>query len=252
MLLSYLCTPFLYFIMTTQKLTLDIWSDMMCPFCFIGKQNLDTALAQFEHKDQINIQWHSYQLAPDFKTVTGKNAHEVLADYKGIPVAEARQLNGYVADLAQRAGLTFNMDRMQWANSFQAHRLLQYAKTHGLAPDLEQRLFEAVFTNGEDIEDLKTLTAIAQEVGFASEGIENVLTGDAFDPAVQQDIQTGIAYGLRGVPFFVVNQRVSFSGALGVADFLKVLTQVHSEWQTQTQSTTIAQGNSCSIDGECN
>lgn len=237
--------------MTTQKLTLDIWSDMMCPFCYIGKQNLDTALAQFPHRDQISIDWHSYQLAPDFKAIKGKNAHEVLADYKGIPVAEARQLNGYVADMAQRSGLTFNMDKMQWANSFKAHRLLQFAKTLGLAHPLEQRLFEAVFTKGEDIEDSNTLTAIALEVGLPSQDIEKVLNGQVFDQAVQQDIQTGISYGLRGVPFFVVNQSVSFSGALGVPDFLKVLTQVHSQWQTQVLAASSVQGNSCSIEGEC-
>lgn len=236
--------------MKNNTLTLDIWSDMLCPFCFIGKQNLDTALAQFPHREAISIVWHSYQLAPDFVQTKGKNAHEVLAEYKGISVAEAQELNNYVAQMALRSGLTFDMDRMQWANSRQAHRLLQFAKTKGLAEALEQRLFEAVFILGEDIEAPNTLITIAEEIGLSTQEAQKALNETNYENQVQQDIQKGISYGLRGVPFFVANENISFSGALGVTDFLQVLHQVYSEWQNQSDSSLVS-GASCDLENNC-
>jgi predicted DsbA family dithiol-disulfide isomerase len=217
----------------TPKMTIDIWSDLMCPFCFIGKKNLDTALAQFPDRDQTAISWHSYQLAPDFYPKAGKNAHEILAEYKGVPVEEATQMNVYVADMAARSGITFDMNRMQWANTFLAHRLLQWARQYGSVHSLEQRLFEAVFCNGENIGSVDVLLTLTGEMGLPVNEATAVLNSTAYTEEVRQDIRQSMALGLRGVPFFLIDNKITFSGAVQPADFLRVITESHANWRAE-------------------
>lgn len=235
----------------TPKMTIDIWSDLMCPFCFIGKKNLDTALAQFPDRDQTAISWHSYQLAPDFYPKAGKNAHEILAEYKGVPVEEATQMNAYVADMAARSGITFDMDRMQWANTFLAHRLLQWAKQYGSVHSLEQRLFEAVFCNGENIGSVDVLLAITGEMGLPVNEATAVLNSTAYTEEVRQDIRQSMALGLRGVPFFLIDNKITFSGAVQPADFLRVITESYANWKAENPQSISLDGESCGIDGIC-
>ncbi|MCL9807025.1 DsbA family oxidoreductase [Flavobacterium amniphilum] len=235
----------------TPKMTIDIWSDLMCPFCFIGKKNLDAALAQFPDRDSLSIEWHSYQLAPDFYPKAGKNAHEVLAEYKNVPVDEARQMNTYVADMAARSGITFDMDRMQWANTFHAHRLLQWAKQYGSVHALEQRLFEAVFCNGENIGTVDTLLAIAGEVGLPVTEATAILNSTAYTEEVRQDIRQSMSLGLRGVPFFLVDNQITFSGAVQPNDFLQVITESFANWRAENPQSISLDGESCGIDGIC-
>jgi predicted DsbA family dithiol-disulfide isomerase len=235
----------------TPKMTIDIWSDLMCPFCFIGKKNLDTALAQFPDRDQTAISWHSYQLAPDFYPKAGKNAHEILAEYKGVPVEEATQMNAYVADMAAHSGITFDMDRMQWANTFLAHRLLQWAKQYGSVHSLEQRLFEAVFCNGENIGSVDVLLAITGEMGLPVNEATAVLNSTAYTEEVRQDIRQSMALGLRGVPFFLIDNKITFSGAVQPADFLRVITESYANWKAENPQSISLDGESCGIDGIC-
>ena len=235
----------------TPKMTIDIWSDLMCPFCFIGKKNLDTALAQFPDRDQIEIIWHSYQLAPDFYPKAGKNAHEILAEYKGVPVEEATQMNAYVADMAARSGITFDMNRMQWANTFLAHRLLQWARQYGSVHSLEQRLFEAVFCNGENIGSVDVLLALTGEMGLPVNEATAVLNSTAYTEEVRQDIRQSMALGLRGVPFFLIDNKITFSGAVQPADFLRVITESHANWRAENPQSISLDGESCGIDGIC-
>jgi predicted DsbA family dithiol-disulfide isomerase len=235
----------------TTKMTIAIWSDMMCPFCFIGKKNLDVALAEFPDRDSISVEWHSYQLAPDFYPKAGKNAHEVLAEYKGVSVEEAQQMNAYVAQVAARSGITFDMDRMQWANTFAAHRLLQFAKQYQLGAQLEQRLFEAVFCNGEDIGSLSKLEAIATEIGLPSQETHAVLNSTAYTEEVRQDIRQSHSMGLRGVPFFLIDNKMTFSGAVKPVDFLQVISESFTNWKAENPQSISFDGESCSIDGIC-
>jgi len=233
--------------MMTPPITLDIWSDMMCPFCFIGKTQLDAALSQLPDPGAIAVRWHSYQLAPHYEIDKSKNAHENLAAYKGLSVATAQELNASVSQMAAQSGLVFDMDRMRWANTFTAHRLLQYAKTQLLDHALEQRLFEAVFSLGEDVDDVATLTRIATAVGLPAAAVTEVLTGTAFSAEVTQDIAQSQALGLRGVPFFLLNGQLPFSGAVGVAAFTQVLTEAYAQWKV----TSTGDGASCTLDGSC-
>lgn len=235
----------------STKMTIDIWSDLVCPFCFIGKKNLDAALAQFAERDNIDVQWHSYLLAPDFYPKPGKNAHKVLAEYKGVTVEEAQQMNAYVAQMAAQSGIVFDMDRMQWANTFTAHRLLQLAKEYKATHKLEQRLFEAVFCNGEDIGSLARLEAIAIEIGLPGAEANAVLHSTAFTEEVKRDIVQSSTMGLRGVPFFLVDDKVTFSGAVSVENFLQVISERYGNWKSENPHYLSLEGESCDLDGHC-
>ncbi|GAA4758273.1 MULTISPECIES: DsbA family oxidoreductase [Flavobacterium] len=234
-----------------SKLTLDIWSDMLCPFCFIGKRNLDKALAQFSHAADIDIRWHSYQLAPNLEYNPDKDAHQALADHKGMSYETAKQLNEQVVQMAVHSGITFDIDNMKWANSFLAHRLLQWAKTEGKAHELEERLFEAVFVKGENISDTKQLINIAKEIGLSETEVEKALTGDFFTKEVQEDISNAQYVGLRGVPHFVINDQATFSGALSPDSFLQILVQYHENWKKNQDISVGLAGESCDIEGNC-
>ena len=235
----------------TPKMTIAIWSDMVCPFCCIGKKHLDAALAQFPERDHIALEWHSYQLAPDFHPQPGKNAHEVLAEYKRIPVEAARAMNTHVAQTAAQSGIVFDMDRMQWANTFHAHRLVQLSKKYQLDHALEQRLFEAVFCNGENIGSLTRLHAIAMEVGIPGQEAHAVLNSNAYADEVRRDIVQSQALGLHGVPFFVVDEKIAFSGALPVEHFLKVISKTYTDWKSENPQYMTFEGESCDMDGNC-
>ncbi|WP_136667895.1 DsbA family protein [Flavobacterium sp. H122] len=235
----------------SPKLTLDIWSDMLCPFCFIGKRNLDKALTQFPHAADIDIRWYSYQLAPNLEYNPNKDAHQALADHKGMPYETAKQLNTQVAQMAAQAGITFDIDAMKWANSFSAHRLLQWSKTEGKAHEMEERLFEAVFVRGENISDIQQLIGIAKELGLSEVDAEKAISSDIFTEAVQEDITNAQYAGLRGVPHFVINDEAAFSGALPPESFLQVLTQFHDKWKMDKNVSINTVGQSCDIEGNC-
>ena len=234
-----------------SKLTLDIWSDMLCPFCFIGKKNLDKALAQFPHKNDVDIRWHSYQLAPNLEYNPNKDAHQALADHKGMPYETAKQLNTQVAQMAAQAGIKFDIDNMKWANSFAAHRLLQLAKTKDKAHELEERLFEAVFVKGENISDTQQLINIAKELGLSEIEAEKAITTEIFTEAVQEDIRNSQYVGLRGVPHFVINDDATFSGALPPESFLQIIMQYHEKWKNNQDVSIDTTGQSCDIEGNC-
>ncbi|HNJ34031.1 MAG TPA: DsbA family oxidoreductase, partial [Leptospiraceae bacterium] len=126
----------------------EIWSDVMCPFCYIGKRKFERALAQFPERESIEIEWKSFQLNPGMKTEPGKSINEYLAEVKGWSVEEAKKMNDRVSQIASAVGITFNFDQAIVANSFDAHRLSHMAKKHGLQDQMEERLFAAYFTEG--------------------------------------------------------------------------------------------------------
>lgn len=233
------------------KLTLDIWSDMLCPFCYIGKRNLDTALAQFPHAAEIDIRWHSYQLAPNLEYNPNIDAHQALADHKGMPYETAKQLNQQVAQMAAQAGIRFDLDTMKWANSLPAHHLLQWAKTQEKTHEMEERLFEAVFVKGENISDDQQLISIAKELGLSEVEAKKAITTKTYTEAVQEDIRNAQYVGLRGVPHFVINEEATFSGALPPASFLEILTQYHEKWKANQNVSLNVTGESCDINGNC-
>ncbi|MCX6215267.1 DsbA family oxidoreductase [Spirosoma sp.] len=209
----------------------EIWSDIMCPFCYIGKRKFEQALNQFEHKEQINIVWKSFQLNPDMKTQPGKSINQYLAEIKGWSLAEAQRMNDHVTGMAREVGLSYDLNKAVVANSWDAHRLIQLAKQHGLGDAIEERLFKAYFTEGRDTSDHATLLELGTEIGLDETAVEQLLASNQFADAVNRDVYEAQQVGARGVPFFVLNRRYAVSGAQQPETFLGALNTAWTEWE---------------------
>jgi predicted DsbA family dithiol-disulfide isomerase len=207
----------------------EIWSDVMCPFCYIGKRRFEKALSAFPHRDQIEVRWRSFQLNPDLHAAHGMNINEYLAEHKGITLEQARELNGKVTQMAAELGLHYDFDRAIVANSFDAHRFAHLAAAHGLGDAAEEALFKAYFTEGRDISDHPTLVQLGTEIGLDAGDIQQALSGDAYASAVHEDIREAAQLGARGVPFFVLDRKYAVSGAQPEDTFAGALTQAYTE-----------------------
>lgn len=238
--------------MTEQKMTVEIWSDVACPFCYMGKRKFELALEEFEDRDRIRVEWKSFQLQPDMETDTTIRIHDYLAQAKGFPVEEARRMNEQVTEAGRRVGLTYHFDQVVVANTFKAHNLLQVAKRQNLQNETEEALFKAYFTEGKNIDDIPTLIGIGKEAGLDVEGLEEILETEAFGPQARADMEEARQMGVRGVPFFVLNRKYGVSGAQEPTVFLQALQTAFSEWRKDNpQIEVIAKGQNCDTDGQC-
>lgn len=231
----------------------EVWSDVMCPFCYIGKRRFEQALQNFANSEAVTIEWKSFQLNPELETDTETHIDEYLARHKGISLERAQQMNAYVTQMAAEAGLTYNFDQAVVANSFNAHRLSHFAKKHGLGDQMEELLFSAYFTEGKNIDDLQTLQELAAEAGLDAAEAGRVLKTDAFADDVKHDIAEAQYLGIQGVPFFVMNNKYAVSGAQDASVFEQTLQKAFNEWQTDEVKSTLETtgGDSCTIDGNC-
>ncbi len=207
----------------------EVWSDVMCPFCYIGKRRLELALRQFPGKDNVNVEWKSFQLDPDSVTQPNKSVNEYLAERKGWTVDYAREVNDHVTRMAREAGLHYDFDKAVVANSFDAHRLSHFAKKHGLQDAMEERLFMAYFTEGKNTADHETLVQLAVEVGLNRDDVRQMLGGNDFADNVNNDVYEAHHIGVRGVPFFVFNKKYAVSGAQPTEIFLQALNQANQQ-----------------------
>jgi len=210
-------------------MNVEIWSDVMCPFCYIGKRKFEKALEQFPNKDDIKISWKSFQLDPTTITDPSLNTIEHLRLKKGWSKEQAAETIAYVTDIAKQVGLEFNFDKAVVANSFDAHRLSHLAKKYKKQNELEEKLFSAYFTEGKNTADHETLLQIATEIGIDKIEASEVLKGNAFANEVHQDIEQAQQIGVRGVPFFVVNDKYAISGAQESETFLQALNTAYNE-----------------------
>lgn len=206
----------------------DIWSDVRCPFCYIGKRKFEAALAQFEHKDQVEVEWHSFELDPNTVTDTETDAVQYLADKYGRPREWAEGMHDDVTQTAAEVGLDFKLGISIVANSFDAHRLIQMAKAEGLGDEVEEKLFEAHFTLGKDISNHETLTEIGTSIGLDQLALATMLNSTDYTDEVRYDEQTAQNIGVKGVPFFVFNQKLAVSGAQPPETFLGAMRQAFS------------------------
>lgn len=222
---------------TENKMTVEIWSDMMCPFCYIGKRHFEQALSQFADSNKITIVWKSYQLDPSIPERFEKqvNIYEYLAQRKGISVSESKQMHQQVVEMAKKAGLNYNFDIAVVANSFNAHRLLQYAKTKGLGNALEERLFNAYFTEGKDFSNENTLIELVKPIGLTEADVKEALSNEVYATKVQQDIAESEKIGVTGVPFFVFNGKQTISGAQAISVFQEALNKSLADWKKETK-----------------
>lgn len=208
----------------------EVWSDFVCPFCYIGKRRLELALAQFSHGDEVVVEFKSFELDPGSPRDTAKSVHEVLAEKYGMSVAEAQRTHAGLAKHAESVGLVYRFDSMQPTNTFDAHRLVKFAKSFGRDAELTERLFSAYFTDSENISDVVTLAEVAEGVGLSrAEALKVIQDKNAFANDVRIDEEIARQIGVTGVPFFVVNQRYSISGAQPTETFIDALDKVWEE-----------------------
>jgi predicted DsbA family dithiol-disulfide isomerase len=201
----------------------EIWSDVMCPFCYIGKRKFENALEQFSHKDEVEIEWKSFQLNPSMKTEPGKNINQYLAEIKGWTIDRAKEMNAHVSKMAEEVGLHYDFDKAIVANSFDAHRLIQLAKKKGKGNEAEENLFKAYFIEGKNIADHATLIELGNDIGLDAEEIKKMLSGNNFAEDVKHDVHEAEELGVRGVPFFVMDRKFGVSGAQAEEAFLNAL-----------------------------
>jgi predicted DsbA family dithiol-disulfide isomerase len=207
----------------------DIWSDVRCPFCYIGKRKFELALEKFPHKDSVEIEWHSFELEPDAETRPDADPADDLARKKGQTREWAVGVNAHVSKVAAEVGLHFNIEDVVVANSFNAHRLIQLAKTMGLDNEIEELLFIAYFIDGKNIDDPNVLTTIGLAAGLEQVAVENMLNGFDFSNEVRADEHIAQQIGISGVPFFVFDQKLAVSGAQSPDTFLGAMEEAWSK-----------------------
>lgn len=232
----------------------QIWSDIVCPFCYIGKRNFESALKQFKDSDKIEVEWKSFELSPGLKTDPSKSTYEHLAEHKGWTLDYTKKVHDQVTQTAKNAGLEYNFDISIPANSFNAHRLLHLAKVYGMQNAVKERLFAAHFTEGKNIDDEQVLILIGTEAGIPEEKITEMLNSDLYADDVRADVYGARQIGVQGVPFFVLDNKYAVSGAQPVEAFLGALQQAWSEYEKPEPLQSLnTEGNAaCDVDGNCN
>lgn len=231
----------------TKKMKIEIWSDVMCPFCYIGKRKFEAALAQFEHKENVEVVWKSFQLQPNMVTDPTKNTLEHLAESKGWTMAYTKQVTAQVVQMAKDVGLMYDFDKAVVANSFDAHRLSHFAKSKGKGDAMEEQLFKAYFCDGKNTADHATLTQLAVAIGLDEAEAKQVLASNTYADAVRQDIYESQQIGVTGVPYFVLNNKYAVSGAQQPETFLGALRKAWSE----IEKADTVEGAVCKPDGSC-
>jgi predicted DsbA family dithiol-disulfide isomerase len=202
---------------------IEIFSDVVCPWCYIGKRRLEQALSTFPHAAEVTITYRSYQLDPTAPRRSDQTVEQHLATKYGRTLDEARQMNQRVSDIAATVGLDFRLEDAQRGNTFDAHRLLQLAVARGLQAELKERLMKAYFTEGALISDHDRLAALAVEIGLDGAEVRAVLAGDDYADDVRADLALARGFGITGVPFFVVDRTYGVSGAQEAATLSDVL-----------------------------
>ena len=223
---------------TTSLFTVEIWSDIVCPFCYLGKRKFEAALEQFPERNQVRIVWKSFQLNPDVMTDTSITVYEHLSRSKGISEDVARQMAEGVTERAREVGLHYDFDKAVVANTFKAHCLLHLAKEKGLQNEMKERLLKAYFIEGKNVDDTEILVNTGIEIGLNGAEIREKLNAEEYRAAVQEDMDLAQRFGIRGVPFFVFDRKYAVSGAQESNVFLQTLQNAYKEWKKDNSEAT--------------
>ncbi|MGI4734327.1 MAG: DsbA family oxidoreductase [Janthinobacterium lividum] len=227
----------------------EIWSDVVCPFCYVGKRKFENALGQFAHRDDVQIEWKSFELTPDFVPTPGENVHASLAKKKGVSEAEGRQMSDRMTLIAKEVGLDYDFGRTIPANTFLAHQLIHFGAHHGQQGAMKERLFAAYYLEGQDINLVDTLAKLAAEIGLDAAEARRELLAGTYASEVRRDEYEAQQIQVRGVPFFVFDDKYAVSGAQPSEVFAEVLDTVWAEAHPKTQPTMLADGPACVPDG---
>ena len=208
---------------------IEIWSDIACPFCYIGKRKLEKAIQKLPDSSSIQIEWKSFQLNPDLQTNENQNTLTYLSQTKGWTLDQTIQMTAQVSAMGREEGLNFDFEHTLVANTKQAHRLLHFAKEKGKQDELKERLFQAYFEEGKNIDQQDILLDCAEAVGLARSEAKLVLDSDSFDAEIDQDVYESRLIGVQGVPFFVFDRKYGISGAQPDEVFDQTLQQALQE-----------------------
>lgn len=235
----------------------EIWSDVVCPFCYIAKRHYEKALADFPHADELEVEFKSYQLDPDFVQPKEEptDMRVSLAAKYGKTLEEIDVMYEHIVKSASAVGLEYHMDKVVRFNTLDAHKIGQVAKEKGIDYPYYDALFKAYFTESKNLGDMGTLKAIALSVGLTEEDIQKAMEGDEYAYKVKQDIAEGGNLGVQSVPFFVFNRRYGVVGAEPIPLFLETIEMAYEDWK-KSQPSPLTQivgdaNNSCDIDGNC-
>lgn len=224
----------------------EIWSDVICPWCYLGKRRFEAALGRFGHPGEVEVVWRSFQLDPEAPRVSSETMNQVLARKYRMPAVQAAALNARMESLAAEAGLEYHLGSARYANTFDAHRLLHLAHRHDLQPAMQERLMRAYFTENLPLGDSETLVRLGSEVGLDPAESRAVVQSNDYADEVHHDVQRAMSLGIRGVPFFVVDETYGVSGAQSSKVLLEILERAWAE--SHTPETVGTQGGADTID----
>jgi predicted DsbA family dithiol-disulfide isomerase len=226
----------------------EIWSDIACPWCYVGKRRFEAALAAFEHRDEVTVTWRSFELDPQAPAERAMDSAIHLAEKYGMTREQAQASQQKLADVAAADGLDMRFDLARGGNTFDGHRLVHLAEAHGLQDAMKERLLRAYFTEGERIGDRDALARLALEVGLPQGEVRDVLAGTRYATEVREDERTAMSLGIHAVPFIAVDRRIGAAGARPPEALGELLRQA---WETRPvmDVATAPGGETCDVDG---
>lgn len=241
--------------MTTPKMKIEVWTDIMCPYCYIGKAHYDRALAQFEHADEVELIIKSFQLSTDLPgNGNGYPVEEYLVNKAGYPKENILQMFDSIERLAASTGLKCNLRNSVAANTLDAHRLIKLATTHGLGSEVMYQISKAYFEDAKDYSDIELLVSIGTNAGLKESEIREMLNSDKFKNEVAQDIKEAHSLNIDTVPTFLFERKYAIIGSEPVSAFLDTLNKAYNSWKSANQSNAdieTTKGKSCTANGIC-
>ena len=229
----------------------EVWSDYQCPFCYIGKRRFEKALNQFAQSNQVEVEFKSFELDPEAERDVKMSQEEMLMNKYNMSAEQVKASNDNLTAQAKAEGLDYHLDNTVLTNTFDAHRLMQFATEKGKGKEMNERLFFAHFTESKHLGNRETLATLAEEVGLDKKETADMLESNIYMAEVRTDEQEASLLGVRGVPFFVIDRKYGISGAQPTELFLETLKKVWAEENPIQLVNEPTQGNSCS-DGACN
>jgi predicted DsbA family dithiol-disulfide isomerase len=232
-----------------KRLSIDVWSDIACPWCYVGKRRLEAALREFPHSGSTAVAWHAFELdprAPRERDASVSHAERIAKKY-GMSVAQAEERTAHLTRVAAAEGLAFHFERIRSGNTFDAHRVVQFGASRELGDAVKERFLLGYFTDGEPIGDPAALVRMAAEAGLPADEVRQVVEGDAYAEHVRRDEADAAEIGIRGVPFFVFAQRYAVSGAQPKELLLSALDRAWNELEAGTPD--VDEGAVCGPEG---
>ena len=211
----------------SEAIKVDIWSDVQCPWCYIGKRKFEAGAKLFD--GEVEVEYHSFELSPDTPVEYEGTPVQYLSERKGMPVAQVEEMLERVTGIAKAVGLDYDYDHVHQTNTVISHELLHFAKSKGRQLEMKERLLKAYFIDGEHVGRIPDLVAIAVELGYDADEVTEALESHRFLADVKADVALAQEYGIQGVPFFVIDGKYGVSGAQEAEAFANVLAQVKSE-----------------------